>query len=127
MKITAINSDAAPQAVGGYSQAILVERPERLLFVSGQIPETTDGGVPSDFEAQCRIAWANVLAQLNAAQMSVSNLTKVTIFLSSREYAEANSRIRQEILGGHNPALTVVITGIFDENWLVEIEANAAA
>ncbi|MGH7930167.1 MAG: RidA family protein, partial [Candidatus Binatia bacterium] len=59
--------------------------------------------------------------------MTVSNLTKVTIFLSSREYAEANSRIRQEFLGGHNPALTVVITGIFDESWLIEVEATAAA
>lgn len=127
MKTTAINSDSAPEAVGGYSQALLVERAQRLLFVSGQIPEALDGRVPTDFEAQCRIAWSNVVAQLNAAQMTVSNLTKVTIFLSSREYAEANSRIRQEFLAGHNPALTVIITGIFDESWLIEIEANAAA
>jgi hypothetical protein len=59
--------------------------------------------------------------------MTISNLTKVTVFLSSREYAEANSRIRQEFLGDHNPALTVIITGIFDEAWLIEIDANAAA
>ena len=127
MKTTAINSDSAPKAVGGYSQAVLVERAQRILFVSGQIPEALGGGVPTDFESQCRIAWSNVMAQLNAAQMTISNLIKVTVFLSSREYAEENSRIRQEFLGDHNPALTVIITGIFDESWLIEIEAHAAA
>ncbi len=29
-------------------------------------------------------------------------------------------------LGTHSPALTVIITGIFDEKWLLEIEAVAA-
>lgn len=100
MKTTAINSESAPGAVGGYNQAILIEGAQRLLFISGQIPETTDGRVPTDFESQCRLTWANVLAQLDAAGMSVANLTKVTIFLSSREYAEPNSKIRREFLEG---------------------------
>jgi hypothetical protein len=38
-----------------------------------------------------------------------------------------NREIRQEVLGSHAPALTVIITGIFDEKWLLEIEATAAA
>jgi 2-iminobutanoate/2-iminopropanoate deaminase len=59
--------------------------------------------------------------------MSVANLVKVTVFLSSRDYALANREIRQEVLGSHAPALTVIITGIFDEKWLLEIEATAAA
>jgi enamine deaminase RidA (YjgF/YER057c/UK114 family) len=59
--------------------------------------------------------------------MSVSNLVKVTVFLSSRDYALSNREIRQEVLGSHAPALTVVIAGIFDEKWLLEIEATAAA
>lgn len=127
VKTTAINSESAPRAVGGYSQAILIEGAQRLLFISGQIPETTDDQVPTGFESQCRLTWANVLSQLNAAGMSVANLTKVTIFLSSREYAEPNSKIRREFLGSHNPALTIIVTGIFDEKWLLEIEAIAAA
>lgn len=127
MKITTIDSVSAPRATGSYSQAILVEQAGRLLFVSGQIPETPDGQVPKDFESQCRLVWSNVLAQLKSAELSVSNLTKVTIFLSSREYAEVNSRIRQEILGEHRPALTIIIADIFDEEWLLEIEAIAAA
>ena len=122
-----INAGNAPAAVGGYSQATLIEQWDQLLFVSGQIPESQNGHVPLDFEDQCRLTWANLEAQLKAAGMSVSNLVKVTIFLSSRDYADANSRIRREILQDHEPAITVIISGIFDERWLLEIEAIAAA
>jgi hypothetical protein len=38
-----------------------------------------------------------------------------------------NRKVRQEILGDLSPALTVVIAEIFDEAWLLEIEAVAAA
>jgi enamine deaminase RidA (YjgF/YER057c/UK114 family) len=58
--------------------------------------------------------------------MTFENLVKVTIFLSSREYAVHNRDVRREVLGTHSPALTVIITGIFDEKWLLEIEAIAA-
>jgi enamine deaminase RidA (YjgF/YER057c/UK114 family) len=58
--------------------------------------------------------------------MAVANLVKVTVFLSSREFALANREIRQEMLGSHSPALTVIIADIFDEQWLLEIEAVAA-
>jgi hypothetical protein len=41
-------------------------------------------------------------------------------------FATLNREIRQEGLGAHSPALTVIIAGIFDEQWLLEIEAVAA-
>jgi enamine deaminase RidA (YjgF/YER057c/UK114 family) len=126
MKIRTVNAESAPQASGGYSQAVAVLGAERLLFISGQIPETTAGEVPADFSAQARLVWRNVIAQLGAAGMNVDNLVKVTIFLSSREFATLNRDIRREVLGAHSPALTVIITGIFDEKWLLEIEAVAA-
>jgi enamine deaminase RidA (YjgF/YER057c/UK114 family) len=126
MKINTVNAEAAPQAAGGYSQAVAVSGAERLLFISGQIPETTAGDVPGDFSEQARLVWRNVFSQLSAAGMTVANLVKVTIFLSSREYAAHNRDIRREVLGTHSPALTVIITGIFDEKWLLEIEAVAA-
>jgi 2-iminobutanoate/2-iminopropanoate deaminase len=127
MKINIVNAEAAPQAAGGYSQAVSVSGAERLLFISGQIPETTAGEVPDTFPAQARLVWHNLFAQLGAAGMTVTNLVKVTIFLSSREFATLNREIRREVLGAHNPALSVIITGIFDEKWLLEIEAVAAA
>jgi len=127
MKLKALNASAAPQPIGSYSQAIEVREASRFLFISGQVPETADGEIPADFKTQARLVWSNVLAQLEAAGMSISNLVKVTIFLSSREFARPNREVREEILNSHQPALTVIITGIFDELWLVEIEAVAAA
>ena len=113
MKINSVNAESAPQAAGGYSQAVAVSGAERLLFISGQIPETTAGNIPGEFSEQARLVWRNVFAQLGAAGMTTANLVKVTIFLSSREYAAHNRDIRQEVLGAHSPALTVIITGIF--------------
>jgi 2-iminobutanoate/2-iminopropanoate deaminase len=122
-----INSDEAPLPVGWYSQALEVSDAQRILFVSGQIPVTKGGEVPQGFGAQCRLAWANVLAQLRAADMTTDNIVKVTTFLSDRSYGQENRDIRREIFGDRGPALTVIITGIFDDQWLLEIEAIAAA
>jgi 2-iminobutanoate/2-iminopropanoate deaminase len=126
MKTRTINAPDAPQASGGYAQAVEVADATRLLFVSGQIPLTAAGELPSGFRPQCLAAWANVEAQLRAAGMSLDNLVKVTTFLSSRNFADENRMIREEVLGACAPALTVIIAGIFDETWLVEIEAIAA-
>jgi len=122
-----IEATDAPAAQGGYAQALEIAAPTRMLFISGQIPEDGAGTLPDSFLDQCRQAWANVEAQLRAAGMSLDNLVKVTTFLADRGYAAENRAVRQEVLGARAPALTVVITGIFDERWLVEIEAIAAA
>ena len=127
MKTQAINAPDAPQAAGGYAQALQVEGVQRWLFVSGQIPETPEGDIPEGFEAQAALAWRNVVAQLRATGMDASHLVKVTTFLASREHTLANRVARQQALGAHTPALTVIITGIFDSRWLLEIEAIAAA
>ncbi len=127
MNLEAINAITAPEAAGGYSQALEVRDAQRLLFISGQIPETRAGEIPEGFRSQAELVWAHVRAQLEAADMSIANLVKVTTFLSSREFAIANPEVRKTVLGNHAPALTVIITGIFDEQWLLEIEAIAAA
>jgi 2-iminobutanoate/2-iminopropanoate deaminase len=122
-----INADTAPKVVSGYSQAIAVSHATRRLYISGQIPVTKDGTVPATFEQQAKLAWTNVFAQLQAAGMAIENLVKVTIFLSDRKYALETRKARLDALGTHAPALTVIITGIFDEAWLLEIEAIAEA
>ena len=111
MEIRAINAPDAPRAAGSYAQACEVVGASRLLFVSGQVPLTRNDELPSTFGEQCRLAWANVEAQLRAADMELTNLVKVTIFLSDREYAVENRAVRQGILGLHSPALTVIIAG----------------
>ena len=126
MQNKAINADSAPAPSGGYSQAFEVQGAKRFLFISGQVPESKTGSVPETFLEQATLVWENVFAQLRAAGMSAANLVKVTTFLSSREYAVANRQARQQALGSCTPALTVIITGIFDELWMLEIEAIAA-
>ncbi len=113
--------------MGGYSHGVEVPAGTRLLFVSGQIPERPDGTVPDGFEAQCEAAWRNVLAVLAAAGMGPANLVKVTTFLTHADQAEANSRIRRRMIGDARPALTVMIARTLQPEWLLEIEAVAAA
>ncbi len=127
LKLKAFNADAAPLPVGNYVQALEVSGATRRLYVSGQIPVTRDGTLPAGFKAQAELAWQNLAAQLAAAGMTVANLVKVTIFLSDRAYAMENRTVRKAALGDHAPAMTVIITGIFDEAWLLEIEGIAEA
>ena len=122
-----INAISGPSPSGGYSQAIEITEASRTLFISGQIPVDSSGNVPSDFDGQARAAWRNIESQLLAANMKLENIVKHTTYLASKNYRDENSRIRQEILGTHTPALTVVIAEIYDEAWLLEIEAVAMA
>jgi enamine deaminase RidA (YjgF/YER057c/UK114 family) len=127
MEMRRIDPPRVPEALGGYTNGLAVDGARGLLFISGQIPEDRDGRLPEDPEAQCRQVWANLTAVLHEAGMDVSNLVKVTTFLSDRSYAAVNTKVRNEVLGDHRPALTVVLAGIFDGSWLLEIEAVAAA
>lgn len=110
-----------------YSQAYEISRFQRLLFISGQTPEAPDGSVSPDFSGQFRQVWRNIETRLAAAGMSLNDLVKVNVYLSDRRYIAESRNLRQEILGDHSPALTIVIAGIFNEAWLLEIEAVAAA
>lgn len=125
MKIQTVNSKNAPSPSSGYSQAVLVEHSKRVLYVSGQIPVHPDGTTPESFIDQAEQAWANVEAQLIEAGMELDNIIKHTTFLADRRYTAQNSEIRRRVFGKLEPALTVIITGIFDEAWLLEIEAIA--
>jgi enamine deaminase RidA (YjgF/YER057c/UK114 family) len=110
----------------GYAATYEITSPARIVYVSGQVPETDDGVIPPTFAEQCRLAWANVEAALAGAGMTTRDLVKVTTFLSDRAYRAENARIRREVLGDHLPALTIIIAGIYDPAWLLEIEAVAA-
>ncbi|WP_027531086.1 RidA family protein [Bradyrhizobium sp. WSM3983] len=111
---------------GGYSLGLEVTQHRRLLFISGQVPEASDGSVPEGFEAQCEQAWRNVMEVLAAAGLGVAHLVKVTTFLTDRHQVVANRAIRRRTLGDHQPALTVMIAETVDSKWLLEIEAIAA-
>lgn len=127
MKLRTINAPDAPLPAGGYAQAVEITGVARTLYVSGQIPVALDGVVPEGFADQARLVWRNIEAQLRAAGMGLDDLVKVTVFLSDRRHALDNRAVRQEVLGDRKVAMTVIIAGIFDEAWLLEIEAIACA
>ncbi|WP_441236498.1 RidA family protein [Bradyrhizobium sp. 930_D9_N1_4] len=125
-QIVSHNPATVHPPAGGYSMGLEVSGHRRLLFVSGQVPENSDGTVPEGFEAQCEQAWRNVKEVLAAAGLGVAHLVKVTTFLTDRSQLVANRAIRRAMLGDHQPALTVVVVETVDSKWLLEIEAIAA-
>jgi 2-iminobutanoate/2-iminopropanoate deaminase len=128
LAIEPLNPVILPPATGNYAHGVQVEGAQRMVFVSGQVPWGNEyGRVPETFEAQCRMVWRNVLAVLSEASMGITNLVKVSTHLSDRQFRTLNSKIREEILGDHAPALTVIICEIYAENWLLEIDAVAMA
>ena len=110
----------------GYSMGLELGQHRRLLFISGQVPENSDGNVPEGFEAQCEQAWRNIIAVLTAAGLGVEHLVKITTFLTDRNQVVANRAIRRKMLAEHEPASTVMIAQTVDGKWLLEIEAIAA-
>ena len=127
LKLRPLTGDGSPPVQGSYPQAVEVTGATRWLFLSGQIPVGPDGAVPADFRGQCEQVWANIEAQLAAADMTLDNLVKVTTFLASRDHALENREVRLKVLNGRQPALTVIIADLFEDGWRVEIEAVAAA
>jgi 2-iminobutanoate/2-iminopropanoate deaminase len=109
-----------------YSQAIEVKNYKRMVFVSGHIPADIVVEIPIDFRSQCELVWKNIEQQLKGATMKLTNIVKITTYLSDNIYREENHQVRKSIFGSHEPALTVLITGAYDENWLLQIEVIAA-
>lgn len=66
----------------GYSAAV---RSDDLLFVSGQVGSHPDGSVEPDFEAQVRLAFANLEATLLAAGCGFDDIVDVTSFHTDPE------------------------------------------
>ena len=76
-----INAPDAPMPAAPYTQAVEVTGATRTLYVSGQVPADIKGVTPDDLASQCRLAWANVAAQIRAAGMELENIVKITTIL----------------------------------------------
>ena len=127
MQIRRINAETALVPTSGYCQALEVAGHTRMLFVSGQIPVGADGGVPEGFEAQCRLAWKNVEAQLKAAGMTLDNLVKITTILPDQGDIVAAREGRGAVLGDRRPASTLIVGGLANPAWKIEVEGIAVA
>ena len=125
MTIKRINAADGAAPIGAYAQALEVSGTTRRVYVSGQAPVTKDGELPDTFRGQAEVVWTNILAQLHVADMGAENIVKATTFLVDRKYRDENRDVRMDMLGGHTFALTVVLAGMFEDGWLLEIDAIA--
>lgn len=122
--IKKISTDKAPAAIGPYSQAV---KTDSLIFVSGQIPVDPETGKLVDgIEAQTKQVFENIKAVLKAAGSDLTNVVKVTVFLSDMDnFQVVNNIYSCYFTGSVLPARCAVEVGALPKGSLVEIECIA--
>jgi len=119
-----ITTPLAPIPAGHYSQAIVHAG---LVYVAGQLPTVLgQAHVVGSIEEQTRQVLHNVSVILDAAGSSLSNLIKVTIYVSDMALWGRVNAIYSEVLGDHKPARAVVPVNPLHHGFQIEIEAIAA-
>lgn len=118
-------TNAAPAAIGPYSQAIQIGN---FLFTSGQIPinpttgEFAEGGI----KEQTRQSLTNVQSILKEAGLTMKDVVKTTVYMSDmNDFANMNS-VYAEFFAEPYPARSAVAVKTLPKNALVEIEVVAS-
>lgn len=119
-----LSTTAAPGAIGPYSQAVRASG--NFLFCSGQIPLTPEGTlVTGDIRDQATQVMKNVSGLLEAAGLSLENVVKTTIFLSSMDHFATVNEVYGSFFTGAPPARSTVAVAGLPRNVDVEIEVTA--
>jgi len=119
-----VNTQAAPAAIGPYSQATLTGS---LVYTAGQVAldpasmEVVAGGVPEQTEQVMR----NLAAILAAAGTDLSRVVKTTVFLVDMGDFAAMNEVYARHFGAHRPARSTVAVVGLPKGVRVEIEAIA--
>ena len=121
---TAVETSAAPRALGPYSQGI---RWNSMLFLSGQVGIDPDTGkmVSGGMEAQARQAFTNIRAVLEAAGADFTNVVKTTVYLVNLEDFAGLNTLYQEYFSAPYPARAAIGVRELPAGALVEIEVTA--
>jgi enamine deaminase RidA (YjgF/YER057c/UK114 family) len=122
-----LNASDAPPPVAAHTHAIEVSGVTRTLYISGQIGQRIDGSLPDDIVEQSRLTWQNLEAQLKAADMTLDNLVKITTILPNHGDLAAAWQARSKVLGDRKPASTLIVGGLANPAWKIEIEGIAVA
>ena len=119
----AVISDAAPGAIGPYSQGI---RAGNMIFVSGQIPiEARSGGIPEGISAQTEQSLINVREVLKAAGAGMEHVVEVGVFLKDMgDFAEMNE-VYARFFNEPYPARAAIEAARLPRDVLVEIKVTA--
>ena len=119
-----VSSGSPYEPTIGYSRAV---RDGRHVFVAGTcavMPEDADP--PRDAYGQARRCLEIILDALAKAGAAARHVVRTRMFLTDPSYADAVSRAHGAVFGEVRPAATmVVIRGMLDPRWKVEIEADA--
>lgn len=111
-----------------YSHAVEAPAGARWLHVSGQVGIRPDGTLAEGVEAQMEQAFQNVLEILHHAGMDKHDLVKLTVFVLDAQQIGAFRTVRDRMILPAEPASTLlVVAGLARPDFLVEIEAVAAA
>ncbi len=119
-----IHSDAAPKAIGPYSQAIAAGG---FLFCSGQTPldPVTMEVVGIEVETQTRRVLQNLELVLAGRGLTRTNIVKTTVFLKNMTDFPRMNAVYAEFFGAHRPARSTVEVSRLPKDALVEIECVA--
>jgi enamine deaminase RidA (YjgF/YER057c/UK114 family) len=107
----------------GFSRAIRVG--DRVL-VSGTGPVWPDGGCDPEVGVQARRCFELVLRALEEAGARPADVVRTRMFIVDAGDAEAVGAAHAEAMSEARPAATmVVVSGLLDPRWRVEVEAEA--
>jgi enamine deaminase RidA (YjgF/YER057c/UK114 family) len=123
-----ISTDKAPPPFSRYAQAVSVPAGHRLIAVSGQVGVDLDGNLATTEKGQHEQTWRNILAILVSEGLGPSDIVEVTAYLTTQSGVPVYREVRDRMLDGATPASTLlIISGLADPAWLVEIAVLAAA
>ncbi|PRX00696.1 UNVERIFIED_ORG: enamine deaminase RidA (YjgF/YER057c/UK114 family) [Actinomadura viridilutea] len=113
----------------GYSHAVSVDTPGRLVVISGQVALDGDGNLvgPGDLRAQTRQVFTNLHTALTAAGADWRHVIKLGYFLRDASQVTVVREVRNQMLPpGLAPASTLVeVSRLFRDDLLIEVEALA--
>ena len=122
MSRTAVHTDAAPKAIGTYSQALAVHG---TVYLSGQIPldpesmEIVSGGTRREVEQ----VLANLRAVANAAGGCLEDIVKLTVYLTDLNDFETVNAVMAGVFHEPYPARAAVQVAALPRGARVEIDA----
>jgi reactive intermediate/imine deaminase len=124
MSKTIIHTDAAPAAVGPYSQAVAVTG-TKTVYLSGQIGLEPGTGelVSENFDAQVRQAFSNMQAVIAEAGGTTANIVKLTLFLTDLSKFAAANAIMAEVIPEPYPARSTIGVASLPKGAQFEVEA----
>ena len=117
-----LHTDAAPAAIGPYSQAV---RAGTTVFLSGQIPLDPGTGelVQGDIAAQARQAFANLRAVCEAAGGSLDGVVRLGLYLTDLGDFAAVNAVMAELFTAPYPARSTIEVSALPKGANVEVDA----